>query len=110
MIKLSVHAASPDLFRSVRAELRSGRLPDLGHSERADRVAVLGLIIATLFCAWWLIFAGMSVWAAVIFLVLSMILYIGATRVICEGGIIFVQACMIPQTTQRTTSFHWLSP
>jgi macrolide transport system ATP-binding/permease protein len=40
--KLSVHAASPDLFRAVRAELDSGRLPDLGHSKRADRVAVLG--------------------------------------------------------------------
>ncbi len=40
--KLAVHAASPDLFRAVRAELETGRLPDLGHSERADRVAVLG--------------------------------------------------------------------
>jgi macrolide transport system ATP-binding/permease protein len=41
-LKLSVLAASPDLFRAVRAELATGRLPDLGHSERADRVAVLG--------------------------------------------------------------------
>ncbi|MGH9369458.1 MAG: ATP-binding cassette domain-containing protein, partial [Thermoanaerobaculia bacterium] len=40
--KLSVHAASPDLFAAVRADLETGRLPDLGHSERADRVAVLG--------------------------------------------------------------------
>jgi macrolide transport system ATP-binding/permease protein len=40
--KLAVHAASPGLFRAVRADLQSGRLPDLGHSERADRVAVLG--------------------------------------------------------------------
>jgi macrolide transport system ATP-binding/permease protein len=40
--KLSVQAASPDLFRAVRAELASGRLPDLGHSHRADRVVVLG--------------------------------------------------------------------
>ena len=40
--KLSVHAVSPGLFRAVRADLRTGRLPDLGHSERADRVAVLG--------------------------------------------------------------------
>ncbi len=40
--KLSVLAASPDLFRAVRAELETGRLPDLGHSDRADRVAVLG--------------------------------------------------------------------
>ncbi len=40
--KLAVHAASGGLFRAVRADLASGRLPDLGHSNRADRVAVLG--------------------------------------------------------------------
>jgi macrolide transport system ATP-binding/permease protein len=39
---LSVQAASPDLFRAVRAELETGRFPDLGHSNRAYRVAVLG--------------------------------------------------------------------
>jgi macrolide transport system ATP-binding/permease protein len=40
--KLSVQAASPGLFTAVRAELAAGRFPDLGHSNRADRVAVLG--------------------------------------------------------------------
>jgi macrolide transport system ATP-binding/permease protein len=40
--KLAVRAASPELFRAVRAELATGRLPDAGHSSRADRVAVLG--------------------------------------------------------------------
>lgn len=40
--KLAVRAASPELFRAVRAELATGRLPDEGHSSRADRVAVLG--------------------------------------------------------------------
>jgi len=40
--RLSVKAASPGLFAAVRAELEIGRLPDLGHSERRDRVAVLG--------------------------------------------------------------------
>ncbi|MEN8184748.1 MAG: FtsX-like permease family protein, partial [Myxococcota bacterium] len=40
--KLSVQAASPELYRAVRAELATGRLPDLGHSNRGDRVAVLG--------------------------------------------------------------------
>jgi macrolide transport system ATP-binding/permease protein len=40
--KLAVRAASPELFRAVRAELATGRLPDAGHSGRADRVAVLG--------------------------------------------------------------------
>jgi macrolide transport system ATP-binding/permease protein len=40
--RLSVYAASPELFRAVRAALKTGRLPDAGHSRRADRVAVLG--------------------------------------------------------------------
>jgi macrolide transport system ATP-binding/permease protein len=40
--KLAVYAASPQLFRAVRAELETGRIPDEGHSERADQVAVLG--------------------------------------------------------------------
>jgi len=39
---LSVQAASPGLFQTVRADLKTGRFPDLGHSHRADRVAVLG--------------------------------------------------------------------
>jgi ABC-type antimicrobial peptide transport system permease subunit len=42
-----VKAASPDLYRAVRARLSSGRLPDAGHSFRADRVAVLGPNAAT---------------------------------------------------------------
>ncbi len=40
--KLAVQAASPGLFTAVRADLARGRLPDLGHSNRLDRVAVLG--------------------------------------------------------------------
>ena len=40
--KLPVQAASPSLFPAVRANLRQGRLPDEGHSARAERVAVLG--------------------------------------------------------------------
>jgi len=40
--KLSVHAASPDLFRAVRAELKVGRFPDAGQILQTERVAVLG--------------------------------------------------------------------
>ena len=39
---LTVQAASPGLFDAVRGSLRTGRYFDMGHSERADRVAVLG--------------------------------------------------------------------
>ena len=40
--KLTVSAASPGLFRAVRAQLRTGATIDAAHSARADRVAVLG--------------------------------------------------------------------
>lgn len=39
---LTIQAASPGLFAAVRADLLTGRVPDEGHSMRADRVAVLG--------------------------------------------------------------------
>jgi macrolide transport system ATP-binding/permease protein len=42
-IQLPVRAASPGVWRAVRAELVAGRFPDRGHSARADRVAVLGV-------------------------------------------------------------------
>ena len=45
--KLAVRAASADLYAAVRATLATGRLPDEGHSSRADRVAVLGPDAAT---------------------------------------------------------------
>lgn len=41
-LKLPVQAASPSLFPAIRAKLRTGRVPDEGHSTRVERVAVLG--------------------------------------------------------------------
>ncbi len=41
-LRLHVAAASPGLFRAVRAELRVGTLIDAVHSQRSERVAVLG--------------------------------------------------------------------
>jgi macrolide transport system ATP-binding/permease protein len=40
--QLPVKAASPGLWRAVRAKLSTGSFPDAGHSARGDRVAVLG--------------------------------------------------------------------
>jgi ABC-type antimicrobial peptide transport system permease subunit len=44
--QLPVKAASPGLFNAVRARVAAGRLPDAGHSARADRVAVVGANVA----------------------------------------------------------------
>jgi macrolide transport system ATP-binding/permease protein len=40
--QISVLGASPGLLEAVRGELATGRWFDWGHSERADRVAILG--------------------------------------------------------------------
>lgn len=40
--KLAVQAASPPALAAVRAQLKHGRLFDEGHSQRANRVALLG--------------------------------------------------------------------
>lgn len=40
--KLTISAASPGLFRAVRAQLRTGMSIDAAQSDRAERVAVLG--------------------------------------------------------------------
>jgi ABC-type antimicrobial peptide transport system permease subunit len=40
--QMSVYGASPGLLAAVRGELATGRWFDAGHSDRADRVAVLG--------------------------------------------------------------------
>ena len=44
--QLAVKTASPGLYAAVRATLATGRVPDSGHSDRADRVAVLGPNVA----------------------------------------------------------------
>jgi ABC-type lipoprotein release transport system permease subunit len=41
-LQLPVRAASPGLWRAVRGRLSSGRFPDAGHSDRAERVVVMG--------------------------------------------------------------------
>ena len=41
--QLPMKAASPGLFRAVHAELSGGRFFDAGHSDRADRVVVMGV-------------------------------------------------------------------
>lgn len=45
--QLPIKAVSPGLFRAVRGELTSGRFYDQGHSDRHDRVAVIGQAAAT---------------------------------------------------------------
>jgi macrolide transport system ATP-binding/permease protein len=40
--QLPIKAASPGLWRAVRATLATGRFPDAGNSARGDRVVVLG--------------------------------------------------------------------
>jgi macrolide transport system ATP-binding/permease protein len=44
--QMPIKAASPGLFRATRATLTSGRFFDIGHSNRAERVVVIGRVAA----------------------------------------------------------------
>lgn len=44
--QMPVKAASPGVFRATRARLSSGRFFDSGHSDRLERVAVIGQVAA----------------------------------------------------------------
>ena len=100
LVLIGLFIARKHIFAVFRKAFGLGGRDEIDDSKEplSYRAAVAGLILSVFVCVGWLVYAGMSVWVAAVFLALAMILYIGATRVICEGGIIFVQACMIPQT------------
>ncbi len=49
-------------------------------------VAFWGTVIGLAFMAGWLVWSGMSLWVAVAFLLVAMVLFIGLTRIVAESG------------------------
>jgi hypothetical protein len=61
------------------------------------RVAVIGLILGTLYLAGWLVASGMAPGVVFVFLILMMVVYLGITRIIVEAGLITIRAPMVAQ-------------
>ena len=69
-----------------------GRRPAVDDSDEllSYRTAVLGLIIGLVYVGFWLNSIGMSVGVIVLFLLITLMLYIGVARIMAETGMVFL--------------------
>ncbi len=61
----------------------------------SPRVSFIGLIVSLLFMLIWLLYSGISFLPAILFIFFAFLIYIGITRVICEGGLAATRAPVI---------------
>ncbi len=67
------------------------------------KFAFWGLLISLLVIFWWLILSGLPPFPSIFFIICMFIIFIGITRVICEGGLAATRAPIIAPV--MTTSF-----
>lgn len=60
------------------------------------KFALIGLILSLLFIYLWLLYSGISFLPSILFIFFAFLIYIGITRVICEGGLAATRAPVIP--------------
>jgi len=77
-----------------------GRAPEVDDSREllSYRAAVWALILSVTYIAFWMHRSGMSTLVVVMFLFAALILFLGVTRCVIEGGLVFVRGPLIPQT------------
>jgi hypothetical protein len=77
-----------------------GRAPEVDDSREllSYRTAVWALILSVTYIAFWMLKSGMSSLVVVMFLFAALILFLGVTRCVIEGGLVFVRGPLIPQT------------
>ncbi len=60
------------------------------------RTTVLGFVCAFVFCVGWLFAAGMTWWVIFVFLTVSLLAFIGLSRVVAELGLVYVYYRVLP--------------
>lgn len=83
-----------DVFRKA-----TGRAPDVDDSGEllSYRAAVTGLAVGLLYMVLFLTASGMSVPVVAVFLFGVFVVYLGVTRIVIEGGLVFLRGPMIAQ-------------
>ena len=88
-----------DHLRDVLREAWHGSPRGVGPEEvMSYRAAVLGVLLSLLFIGCWMGASGMSLPVIVLFLFAAVVLYIGLTRIVIEGGLVFLRGPIIPQS------------
>jgi len=93
--------------RHLRAVLRKALWPgDEALDDAAEllpaRVAVFGLAVAGLFMAAWLVRLGMRPLTAALFLGAAFVGFLGLSRLVVEGGLVFIRPPLTPQSATVT--------
>ena len=68
-----------------------------GDEMLSDRTAVLGLLAGSVFVVFWLRHSGMSLGLAAFYYLLTLLTFIGVARIVCQTGLVYVQAPLTPQ-------------
>lgn len=83
-----------DVFRKAL-----GKAPDVDDAGEllSYRAAVLGMVVGFLYMVLFLVASGMSIPVVVVFLIGVFVVYLGVTRIVIEGGLVFLRGPMIAQ-------------
>jgi hypothetical protein len=98
MVLVSLWVARGHLGDVFRKAFRSAPEVDDSRELLSYRTAVWALLLSVGYVAAWMFRSGMSPLVVVMFLFAALILYIGVTRCVIEGGLVFVRGPTIPQT------------
>jgi len=93
--------------RHLRAVFRKAWRPadpglDDSREFLSSRVALVGLLLSSVFLAAFLCRLGMRPWTAVLFLTLAFVGFLGLSRLVVEGGLVFVLPPLTPQSATVT--------
>ena len=97
MVGWGIWVARSHLLDAVRTALgRAGSLDDTNELLRY-RTSIVGLVVAVGYVFCFLLATGMAPTAAGIFLAGVFVIYLGVTRIVIEGGLVFLRGPMIAQ-------------
>ena len=103
MVGLNLWVARRHLAAVWRKALRPrDEALDDSNELMSSRVAVVGLVVAAVFMAAWLMRLGMQPLTAVVFLGAAMVGFIGLSRLVVEGGLVFIRPPLTPQSATVT--------
>jgi len=98
MVLLGLWVARGHLRDVFRKAFKNDPAVDDSRELLSYRTAVWALIASVGYIAFWMFRSGMSPLVVVMFLFATLILYLGVTRCVIEGGLVFVRGPLIPQT------------
>ena len=97
MVLWGLWVARPHLRDVIRKAFGENPSIDDSGEIMSYRTAVLGMMVALAYMVFWMRASGLSLEVILIFLVVAYVLYLGVTRIVIEGGLIFLRGPITPQ-------------